>query len=127
MSKARYEKMNLDELFAELCSIRIEEHELFNSGAAMSSVNKLIRRGNEVGLEIRRRGEAARPYYLRLLESEHPELRIVGALNARAYAPELAVPILEELKSGVHGGTVGMNAGMALNGMRERGEIPAKP
>jgi hypothetical protein len=127
LSKAKYEKMSLDELFTELCSIRVEQHALFRSGAPTSETNKWIRRGNEVGLEIRTRGEAARPYYLRLLESKHAELRIVGAMNARDYAPELAVPVLEELKSGIYGGTVGMNAGMTLNDMRDRGEIPPKP
>ncbi len=126
MSKAKYEKMNIDELFAELCLIRVQQHALYQSGAPTSEVNKWIRHGNEVGEKLDSHGEAARPYYLRLLESELPELRIVGAMNARDYAPELVVPVLEELNHGKWGGTIGMNAYMTLADMRERGEIPAK-
>ncbi len=89
-------------------------------------MNKWIRRGNEVAEAIDAHCEATRPHYLRLLDSEHPELRIVGEMNARDSAPELVVRVLEELNHGKWGGTVRMNAYMTLADMRERGEIPAK-
>jgi hypothetical protein len=127
MSKAKYQNMNLDELFTELCAIRVKVHEMHVSGAPIGECNKLAKVGNEIFEEIESRGESSRPYYLGLLKSDVPVLRLTGALNARDYAPELAVPVLEELNHGKWGGTIRMNASMTLNGMRRRGEIPPKP
>jgi hypothetical protein len=119
--------MNLDELFTELCAIRLKVHEMHLAEIPIRECNRVAKIGDDVFKEIETRGEASRPYYLALLTNNLPVLRLIGALNARDYAPELAVPVLEELKSGVYGGTVGMNAGTTLNDMRRRGEIPTKP
>jgi hypothetical protein len=127
MSKATYEKMSIDELFEQLCAVNIKADEAVDAGLPIEEQHKWMAIAHEITRELRTRGEQVRPYYLKLLKSEHPTLRLVGALHARKYAPELAVPVLEELNHGKWGGTIGMNASMTLNGMRRRGEIPARP
>jgi hypothetical protein len=126
MSKATLAKMTVDELFASLIHAAIREHEVFAAHEPISQQHKWADHTAEFGEEIKRRGPEAMQGYIPLLNHEHPNVRLIAALVSRAFAQDLAIPVLEELDRGKYGGLIGLNAGMTLRAMARKGLIPAR-
>lgn len=93
--------------------------------ASVARHNRWVDVLNAAMKEIRRRGPDVKQRYLQLLDSNAPAVRLTAALVARDFAPEIAVPVLEELQDGQkYYSHITFEAKLALDGMRKRGEIP---
>jgi len=124
MSKTNYQSMTVDELFSVLQEAAIKAHEVYVAGDPIEKQHAWVDILTSAYEEIQTRGDDALQRYIPLLEAPHPAVRLSAALGAQDVALELAVPVLEDLSDGKYGGTIGVNAGMTLDGMRKRGLLP---
>lgn len=125
MRKQNYAQMDVNELFAAMKVAAMNEHEGFVRGGPerIKLQHKWADRYNEI-CEVKARGEEALQHYVPLLVAEHPRIRSAAAFGLLQTAPDLAIPVLEELSVGKYGLDIAMDAHMTLDAMRKRGEIP---
>ncbi len=126
MNKKNYQSMTTDELFLAMEGAAISAHEVYITGEPIEKQHLWIDVLTAVQEEIRARGYAAESRYIPLLAAPHPAVRLSAALAARKFAPDSAVPVLQDLSHGKYGTDIATNAGMTLDGMRKRGLIPLK-
>jgi hypothetical protein len=114
MGKPNYAQMDVNELFAAMEVAAINEHEGFVRGGPqrIKLQHKWADIYNEICEEIQSRGHEALQHYVPLLTAEHPRIRLAAALGLLKTAPDLAIPVLEELRVGKYGGLIATSARM---------------
>lgn len=131
VDESKFASMTDDKLFEQLQDAAIQEHEaserIDTDDTWISKQHHWADILGAIHKEIARRGPGMQPRYLSLLNANHPSIRLTAALAARKFAPDLAIPVLEDLDDAAkYGGSIAMDAGTTLDAMRERGEIPRK-